>query len=402
MDAWQRADKSYNPDYYPLFWKEIWPLLQRPDDYQFVTALLGQSFDPHNTGAQGNFDVCRISRPPSAAQDEDEQAIDRELRRYIYGSLRKVGREDQFKCDDRESRLYGAPLMPLLCGDNPINDEGPVSKFLVLTETQLFLLRQWAEGQFVDECREGWVECTVDTGAGCKMPASSYWYAPARTGAEMDRVALAGCLGGSFCPGGEVSWILRNWQVFEEPYRIRANTEFLPGLETSSTGTTPGVETYERAQLSQPTAGQPLPNPAPGGLEPGDLTKYGPLPWQADFNECDTQDIDVTYERWNQTVPADEGQQVVNTTLWWPAHRPMEVQVVQDGGKAMVFEQWSRGIPSEKNGDLKMVTAWKDLGFVVRKETENFGPQYVEVEHNTEALGGPASPYDCNSGGGKK
>ncbi|BAV51145.1 hypothetical protein MesoLj113a_63360 [Mesorhizobium sp. 113-1-2] len=32
------------------------------------------------------------------------------------------------------------------------------------------------------------------------------------------------------------------------------------------------------------------------GLQPGDLTKLSGLPWQADFNECSTQTIDVTYE----------------------------------------------------------------------------------------------------------
>ena len=30
------------------------------------------------------------------------------------------------------------------------------------------------------------------------------------------------------------------------------------------------------------------------GLQPGDLTKYMSVPWQADFNECSTQPIDVT------------------------------------------------------------------------------------------------------------
>ena len=32
------------------------------------------------------------------------------------------------------------------------------------------------------------------------------------------------------------------------------------------------------------------------GLQPGDLTKYSALPWQADFNECSIQNINITYE----------------------------------------------------------------------------------------------------------
>ena len=43
------------------------------------------------------------------------------------------------------------------------------------------------------------------------------------------------------------------------------------------------------------------------GLQPGDLTKYSALPWQADFNECTTQDINITYETWNRLDPSSEG-----------------------------------------------------------------------------------------------
>ena len=66
------------------------------------------------------------------------------------------------------------------------------------------------------------------------------------------------------------------------------------------------------------------------GLQPGDLTKMMALPWQADFNECSTQDIDVTYEEWNKIDPANpkdhwmKKEQMVWETLWWPAHRPMQ------------------------------------------------------------------------------
>jgi len=395
MEAWRRADKGYNPNYYPLFFKQIWPLLQRPAAYQWVTTLLGQSFNPHNSGPGGNFNLCQISIPPYDGEDPEERDLNREMRRYIYHSLRQPGSENKFANEDRASRLYGAPLMPLLCGDNPLNNNLP-SKFLRLTETQIFLLRQWSQGRFVNECKEGWIECSNDPAGDCPVPPSSYWNAPAASGAELDRVALAGCLGGSFCPGGEVSWILRNPRVFQAPYRVRADTSFLAGLETSSTGTTPGVEIYERPQLSQPLSPQPTPTPAPGGLEPGDLTKYGPLPWQADFNECSTQPIDVTYEQWNEIFPADPATAVVNETLWWPAHRPLQVQILDEQGEPeSAFVQWARGIPQTLAGDLKMVTAWRDLGFVIEVDLPGGGSTYAEVQRNNAALGGPSGAEGC-------
>jgi len=107
------------------------------------------------------------------------------------------------------------------------------------------------------------------------------------------------------------------------------------------------------------------------GLQPGDVTKLSGLPWQADFNECSTQTIDITYEDWNKLSPDSVGdtmmvkEQQVWETLWWPAHRPM--QVYYDlGDQNYQFRNWARGIPQTYAGDLKMVTEWSKLGFVVR------------------------------------
>ena len=47
--------------------------------------------------------------------------------------------------------------MPLLCGDNPLTNTAP-SKFLRLTDYQLFILKQWADGCFINEIDEGWLK----------------------------------------------------------------------------------------------------------------------------------------------------------------------------------------------------------------------------------------------------
>ena len=85
--------------------------------------------------------------------------------------------------------------MPLLCGDNPLSNEIP-SKFLRLTDTQLFLLRQWADGKFINEQLE---DITP---------------APLPEGVALDRGVLGNALGGSFCPGAEASWIMRNPAIY--------------------------------------------------------------------------------------------------------------------------------------------------------------------------------------------
>jgi hypothetical protein len=175
-------------------------------------------------------------------------------------------------------------------------------------------------------------------------------------------------LGGSFCPGAEAVWIIRNPAIYAEPYRIKHSSDFTP---------------------KNLQAWNPLPLGFPGsldnvgsltlGLEPGDITKYGGIPWQADFNECSLQPIDITYEKWNEIYPQSTGdpvKDITQTTYWWPAHRPMEVTDVNLGQM-----NWSQGIPNNRAGDLKMVTAWKELGFILNVPQDG-NPNFIQVERN--------------------
>src|SRR5262249_13204875 len=78
-------------------------------------------------------------------------------RQFLYDLLRKPGEENDFRLSGKpNSRIHHLPMMPLLCGDNPLSNELP-SKFLRLVDYQLFLLRQWARGLFYNEILEGWV-----------------------------------------------------------------------------------------------------------------------------------------------------------------------------------------------------------------------------------------------------
>ncbi len=410
LEQWREKENYYNPDYYPKFFREVWPLLRRPHTMRWLTSYLEGGSDPHETGMGanailgGSFDVCKISVPPYHGQDCEERDHLREMRMYIYESLRKPGEENQYKhAFDRYKRISEAPLMPLLCGDNPLDNTLP-SKFLRLTDTQLFLVKQWAQGKFVNECKEGWVKCEPVSGNTCSIPPESYINPPPTNAAQLDRAVLANALGGSFCPGGEVGWIMRNPAIYAASYRINANLDYTPSMEASLVATTPGVTLYERQPLSYPTscAGGCTPNNAglSAGLEPGDVTKYNALPWQGDFNECSTQPIDVTYEEWAVTYPEDPDAKVTNKTLWWPAHRPLQVQIQlppeKPGGQpGSTYVQWTRGIPADPAGDLKMVSAWKDLGFIINVSKSGSPPNYVQVDRNDAALGGQTTLQGC-------
>jgi hypothetical protein len=337
LARWRRFAR-WNPDFRPCFRRDIWPILARPLRYQYLMdgdPMFGGN--PHDTGRGGNLDETELGIPPFEGEDPQARETRRQKRQFIYSVLRKSGEENQLLfTPNLRNPDYHLYKMPLLCGDNPLSNEAP-SKFLRLTDTMLFMLHQWADGLFINEDREGIHPEPLPPGEG----------------AVLDRGALASSLGGAFCPGGEATWIMRNPAIYSAAYRVH-----------------PGAP--QQGALSQPpsVSGAATAANLAAGLEPGDITKYDAVPWQADFNECSTQDIDITYEGWNQIEPDSTGDPVkplAQLTYWWPVHRPML------GG-------WSPA-PLNNAGDLQMVTVWSLLGFI--KETHNPQQPVAIVEDGT-------------------
>ena len=344
-----RDTAQWNNDYCPYFWRDIWPVLSRPQYYTYITDP-GQMFggDPHNAtpGSNGNLDPDQLSVPPQAGEDPAAARRRAGQRAFVYGILRKPGGENNFKVPNPRNPAMQFIGMPYLCGDNPLSNTA-AAKFLRLTDTQLFFMKQWAEGKFINERLEK-IDVTI---------------APGET---LDRGALATMLGGAFCPGAEACWIMRNPAIYAKAYRLNVSAAYRPHY--SSQNWVPGSLSL-KGDLST-------------GLEPGDVTKYSALPWQSDFNECSTQDINLTYRDWNKTPLksiGDPAVEVIQTTYWWPSHRPMWVQ---SGNLGLVF--WSNGIPQTNEGDLAMVAAWKTLGFVKLdgpREGENSTFNLVEAQN---------------------
>jgi hypothetical protein len=98
--------------------------------------------------------------------------------------------------------------------------------------------------------------------------------------------------------------VIRNPSVFREPYRLKADPEFYEFGQTAANANKTTVS--EQLYLAATAVPLSLGSNFAVGLQPGDLTKYSALPWQADFNECTTQDIDITYELWNKVDPSVE------------------------------------------------------------------------------------------------
>jgi hypothetical protein len=317
-----RGQAKWNTSFRPYFRRDILPILSRPLDAQnFMDLDPLTGGNPHSNAPGGNFDFTDLAVPPFQGEPESDRRRRHEMRQLLYGVLRKAGQENELLAPSNPSKPgHELFAMPLLCGDNPLSNVAP-SKFLRLTDTMLFLLKQWADGMFIDEQAEGIVPQPMHPGAG---PA-------------LDRGALAAALGGAFCPGAEASWIMRNPAIYSAAYRINPS-----------------------ANVSQGELAQPGEADLEDGLEPGDLTKYSAVPWQSDFNECTNQVIDTTYREWNSIEAKSVGDPVAQTyqlTYWWPVHRPF----IFNG------QPWS---PTAQNnaGDLGMVTAWASLRFIVKTD----------------------------------
>src|SRR6185369_2029940 len=61
---WRAGRLRWNPDYKPWFYRDIWNILYRPDQYNYLCDVLGQSNFPHNQSTRGTFDYLRLGTPP--------------------------------------------------------------------------------------------------------------------------------------------------------------------------------------------------------------------------------------------------------------------------------------------------------------------------------------------------
>jgi hypothetical protein len=168
----------------------------------------------------------------------------------------------------------GAPMMPLSLGDAE-------KSFLTVSQTQYFLLSQWHAKTY-----------SPDPG-----PALG-------PGEKLDKITLENCLGGRYSPGIEVSFPIRDTNLYIQDWQKRDCGPFRINQAPLD---------YSEATADKPflTFGyiplQPIP------VEPGDISKFMSVPWHTDYNSCATH------------LP-DPNPQGNNTLFWsWPAQRPVAV-----------------------------------------------------------------------------
>ncbi len=257
-------NKAYQKSFKPYFNDDVFPALRAASLQMWNTNLPEKAIKSHL-----NFDQLTEQKPN----------ID------ILSFLRNPNN------NDNSPAPVGSKLMPLSLGD-------AAKSFLSLSHSQYFFMEQWS--------------------AGLCEAASSL---PLGPGEALDKTVLFNCLGGRFSPGIDLTFIVRDINLYNQDWTNPAVGPFRINKATMD---------YSQATTANPFLGVGYTPLRSDAVEPGDLCKFMSIPWHTDYNSCATH-----------TPAPNPGGAVtednvfsgnVNTSLFWswPAQRPVAVYTFDD------------------------------------------------------------------------
>ena len=269
----------------------------------------------------------------------------------------------------------GVPLMPLSLGDAG-------RPFLTVSKTQYFFLEQWSNHCF--EPKDG--------------PALG-------PGETLDMASLSNCLGGRYVPGIELSYTIRQPDLYFTDWKTSGSGPFR---------VKPKVLDYTKARNDEPflTGGWIPLHGMDQGLEPGDLTKFMAIPWQTDYNSCSIHQTSINTGGQNTATGNP------STLYWsWPSQRPDAVYVAHGVVNNVLPEQrWSIRGPGTYAQDpktastfqkpLQAVTQWDRIGIVLQGSAiqgDTYSPEYyLEVQSQLDVPSSadipvPTWPFNANA-----
>lgn len=284
------------------FYRHIYPLFQRMYlmSWTNVTARDGHGA----TKADRLLNNSLLSNPD--AGPEGKAAREKALRR-IRVPVNKGDEASERKRKQQANKNF----MPVISGDDGDSTNGLPDRWASLTQLQYDRLQKWSQGDF----KTG--EPTVPYESFDKIPLDEQPEA-------LTQSALEWSIGAPLYPGIETYWVTQRKDIYK--------------LDAKS---------YRFAD----------------SVKPGDLGRGLSLPWQSDFNMCNTH--------------------------WWPSVRPDDIvteeyfnkvkdanldQLDQVAAKLTDRVGWSEGLKS--NSD--MVRKWNKLGFVAREKYET-KPEMLQI-----------------------
>jgi hypothetical protein len=229
----------------------------------------------------------------------------------------------------------GVPLMPLSLGEAGTD-------FLAVSKTQYFFLEQWNRNHF-------------DADAGARLGPGEY----------LDMASLSNCLGGRYVPGIEVSYPVRQPDMYCTDWRTSGCGPFrVKHKPLAYSGATPAAPFLSGGWI-------PL-HDMNDGLEPGDMTKFMSIPWQTDYNSCSIHQASINTSGLNTATGSPL------TLYWsWPSQRPDAVYPASEVVNGVLPDRvWSIRGPGTLTNDpktaatfqkaLQSIEQWDRIGIVLQ------------------------------------
>jgi hypothetical protein len=244
----------------PSFRRDIWPILDRFSQSQWVNQGFFVQF-----GWEAPSDFHRLLPRLSQAGEEF-----RELRTQVFNQFRYPAITNpnvNLTAPDNQA-LSGGPSVaawPWFYGDAVALSDPTANAYLGVTAAMYQQLGEWAAGNF-----------TADWDPQAAPPSCLDEIPLPDQPETLDRAAMEFCLGGPFHPGCELTWPMRSFSMYSEPFRIRRRP--------------PGDPEPDYGDLLLPSQVYLQGQATPGGPlyynGPGDLTRYMAIPWQTDTSSC--------------------------------------------------------------------------------------------------------------------
>ncbi|GES85619.1 hypothetical protein RCL2_001272300 [Rhizophagus clarus] len=252
------------------YYRDIHPIFEATCKSSWVNP---KGFTGHGPDKPGNFLDFKLEEKLSNESPEYN-----DLRKSILSRVRIPS--ELASSFERDGQAYDY-FMPPLSGNSGIQTPGVPDTFLSITRGQYLLLQKWAEGDFEKKSKlpeYNYIDKGKDTDS--RKPT----YSIGKNFHEMvkkilddkkehydqdqldqnvaevkflNKAALEWCVGGALFPGIEMTYLAYDKNTFHREYDFRINSDM---------------------------------------IQPGDINAYLSIPWQADFNDCNT--------------------------AWWPAQRP--------------------------------------------------------------------------------
>jgi hypothetical protein len=318
----------------PSFTRDILPLLSQFHEAQWVNFGFFVQF-----GWRGPNDFLRpdfLARLAAAPTEAGDPYL--EVRKQIFYAFR-----------DPNSSTFEPLGWPPLYGDafgSYDSPPGPRVGFAV-THTLYKFLGKWMEGDFI-----------ADYDADAKLPASLDDVELTERPATLDRAALHWCMGGPFHPGCEMTWPMRQSQMYRAPYRLRQRPD-------SATEPDYGEFLTQATVLS--TDG---PLSASG---PGDISKWMAVPWQTDTASCRSGYPNTEFPP-DAYIPTFWPSRVPNTVLTeadYEIVRNPEIPLEQRMAAFYHRPNWLRSLGLTRpyvQQITKMIHTFGDLGIIEKRE----------------------------------